>query len=399
VLPRKPLTAALACVLAGVSFACLWESAWRAPVAAQVPSPTQTPAAPGTCEAAASAATPGAAIAMRAYRVKPGDSLSQIARRFDVPLADLIQLNSIAVPDRIYPDQELAIPGGATPAPAQLAAMAGDDEDEESLPLAQPVAGVGAVNGVPAEQFVLIPAAVQKNIQAIYAQGQALHNDPHAFSKIGDSNMENPYFLAPFDGGAYRLGDYAYLQPVIDQFAGSFGRQSMAVRKGFHSWSVLDAKLADQTACQPGETPVACELRLNQPSLALIRLGTNDAGYPELLRQKLQTIVDECVRQGVIPILGTKADRVDGPEDANNGVVRQLAARNAIPLWDFDLIAQTMPGRGLGPDRVHLTILHPLDYTLPQAFQHGHSADNLAVLMVLQRVWQEAAQAPDISFP
>jgi hypothetical protein len=34
-----------------------------------------------------------------------------------------------------------------------------------------------------------------------------------------------------------------------------------------------------------------------------------------------------------------------------------------------------MPGSGLGPDRVHLTILHPLDYALPQAFRHGHSAD------------------------
>jgi hypothetical protein len=255
------------------------------------------------------------------------------------------------------------------------------------------------VNGVSADRFVLISAGVRKNIQAIYAQGQALRNNPRAFSKIGDSNMENPYFLAPFDGQAYRLGSYAYLQPVIDQFAGSFGRQSKAVRKGFHSWSVLDAKLADQAECRPDETPLACELRLNKPSLALIRLGTNDAGYPGLLRQKLQTIVDVCARQGVIPILGTKADRVDGPDDVNNGVVRQLALQNAIPLWDFDLIAQTMPGSGLGPDHIHLTILHPLDYTLPQAFQHGHSADNLAALIVLQRVWQAAAQPPDISFP
>jgi LysM repeat protein len=380
VLPRKPLTAALACILAGASFACFWESAWRAPAAAEAPLPAQTP---GTCEAA----TPGA---VQTYCVKPGDTLSQIARRFDVPLVDLIRFNSLAAPDRIYPDQEIAIPGGETPAPAQLAVTAGDEADE--APPAQPAVAAGAVNGVPADRFVLIPAAVQNNMCAIYARGQALGNNPHAFSKVGDSNMENPYFLAPFDGQAYRLGDYAYLQPVIDRFAGSFGRQSMAVRKGFHSWSVLDAKLADQAACRPGETPLACELRLQRPSLALIRLGTNDAGYPALLRQKLQTVVDECIRQGVIPILGTKADRVDGPDDVNNGVVRQLAAQNAIPLWDFDQIARTMPGRGLGPDHIHLTILLPLDYTLPEAFQHGHSADNLAALIVLQRVWQAAAQ-------
>jgi LysM repeat protein len=393
VTPRQSLTATLACILTSLSFSCLWASAWRAPAAVSAPSSSGAPASPTTCVAATPLATPEASLA---YRVKPGDTLSQIARRFDVPLAALIRFNSLAAPDKIYPDQEIAIPASAAgPAPAQPVAAMADDADD--LPALAPPAA--AVNGVSADRFVLISGAVQKNIQAIYAQGQARGNNPRAFSKIGDSNMENPYFLAPFDGQAYRLGSYVYLQPVIAQFAGSFGRQSMAVRKGFHSWSVLDAKLADQAVCQPDETPVDCELRLNKPSLALIRLGTNDAGYPGLLRQKLQSIVDECAQQGVVPILGTKADRVDGPDNVNNGVIRQLAAQNVVPLWDFDLIAQTMPDSGLGPDHVHLTILSPLDYTLPQAFQYGHSADNLAALIVLQRVWQAATQPPAISFP
>jgi hypothetical protein len=58
-------------------------------------------------------------------------------------------------------------------------------------------------------------------------------------------------------------------------------------------------------------------------------------------------------------------------------------------LWDFDLVAQTLPGRGLDADGVHMTTFYAHDYTLPEAFQRGHSVHNLTALIVLNRIWSE----------
>lgn len=248
------------------------------------------------------------------------------------------------------------------------------------------------VNGVQVDRFVVMPYSVKENIRLIYARGQALGNNPRAFSKIGDSTIENPYFLTRFDGGPYKLGDYAYLQFVINHFTGSFGRQSMAVRIGLHSWSALNAMWADKTKCKPNETPVGCEFRLHQPSIVFIRLGANDANAPKLFKEDMQKLVEYCVQSGVIPILSTKADRFKDPENIFNNAIRELAGENYVPLWDFDLVAETLPGRGLGEDNVHMTSFYSHDYTSPEAFQRGHGVHNLTALIVLDKVWQEITQ-------
>ena len=43
------------------------------------------------------------------YRVRPGDSLSQIAHRFKLDTADLLRWNGLTNNDLIYPGQELII--------------------------------------------------------------------------------------------------------------------------------------------------------------------------------------------------------------------------------------------------------------------------------------------------
>lgn len=223
-------------------------------------------------------------------------------------------------------------------------------------------------------------------VREIYERGQALGNNPRAFSKVGDCNSQWPFFLARFDSGEYDLGPYQYLQPVIDYFAGSFGRKSVAVWTGNHAWSVLDPTFADPTLCLAGETPLACEFRLHRPSVVLIRLGTNEANTPALFEQYLRSILDYAIERGVIPILGTKADQLEG-SDAINEIVRQLAAEYQVPLWDFGRIASTLPGRGLSGDGYHMT-WYPLTYSDPRALQQGHSVHNLTALIALYTVWQ-----------
>ncbi len=225
-------------------------------------------------------------------------------------------------------------------------------------------------------------------VREIFERGQALGNDPHAFSKVGDCNSELPFFLGRFDSGDYDLGPYAYLQPAIDYFAGSFGRQSMTVWTGSHAWSVLDPTWANPALCLPGETPLGCEFRLHRPSVVLIRLGTNEAYSPALFEQHMRAIIEYSIEQGVIPVLGTKADQLEG-SDRINDIVRQLAAEYEVPLWDFGRVASTVPGRGLREDGFHMT-WYPLTYGDPRALQAGHPVHNLTALIALNTVWQGA---------
>lgn len=68
---------------------------------------------------------PVTASAERTYIVQPGDTLSDIAARFETTVDALIAANSIADPNLIYVGQELVIPdgGNASPAPPSAAAQ------------------------------------------------------------------------------------------------------------------------------------------------------------------------------------------------------------------------------------------------------------------------------------
>lgn len=243
------------------------------------------------------------------------------------------------------------------------------------------------VNDVPFDEFVLMDAAVQDHIREIFAIGQALGRNPQAFSKAGDSTIESPYFLGRFDASPYNLGAYRFLQAVVNHFKGSYGRKSMAVRVGQHSWTLLNPAWADKQQCEAGESPLACEYRLNNPSVVILRLGANDAGVPKLFEKNMRAVVEYSLNQGVIPVLSTKPDQRKGTEQVN-AIVRQIAADYKIPVWDFDRVAQMLPDRGLGPDGVHLTGFYQHDYTLPQGLQRGHGVQNLTALILLDKIWR-----------
>lgn len=222
----------------------------------------------------------------------------------------------------------------------------------------------------------------------IYQYGLALGNNPRAFSKVGDCQATTPYFLAAFDSPSrYRLGEtYVYLQTTLDQFRGAFARESVAAETGFGAAAVLDPTWTSNADCQSQESPLACEYRLNRPSLALISLGTNDiwqtaADYEADLRQ----IIEYSIRRGVLPILSTKADNVEGDGHINQ-VVRNLAAEYEIPLWDFEVVAQALPNGGL-QDEYHLTWGQAF-FDDPAMLALGWPWRNLTALQTLDTVWR-----------
>lgn len=268
----------------------------------------------------------------------------------------------------------------ATGAPSPTA------EPTPTIPPSPTPLGPQAINGVPLAAIAPMDDATAANVRAIYERGQALGRDPRAFSKLGDSTLLNPHFLGPFDTGDYTLGEWAYLQETVDRWRGSFERHGIAANHGLHSWTVFDPMWADEEWCEAGEHLLACEFRLQNPSVVFIRLGSNDAGAPSGFRFNVKEVIEYAIDNGIIPIIGTKADRFEGSNE-NNDILRALAAEYDVPLWDFDLLANTLPGRGLDTDQVHLIIDElPHDYTDPAAFQRGHAMQDLSALIALDLV-------------
>jgi hypothetical protein len=98
---------------------------------------------------------------------------------------------------------------------------------------------------------------------------------------------------------------------------------------------VLNPTWADQEFCQPGESPVACELRLHNPSFAIVSLelwwlGRTSERYEDYMRQ----ILDLLIAKGVVPILATKADNVEGNYSLNY-ITAKLAYEYDLPLSNF----------------------------------------------------------------
>jgi hypothetical protein len=361
--------------------------------------------------------TPIPVPAVVIHIVRSGETLNGIARQYGVNANDLIALNGIGDPSLVIIGQSLIIPAqtsvetptprptlifdsppitptvtqSPTPTPTRTPDNPNFDAGIIDVPIPPMPDMPESINDVPIESIIVLPDAVRRNVRAIYLNGQAQGRNPRAFSKIGDSVIENPHFLTRFDSplDTYNLGNYDYLQAGIDHYRGSHGRQGVAVRRGMHAWTVVDPLWADPAQCEPNETVIACEFRLHNPSVVFIRLGSNDRGALESFTSGMAQIVEFSIVSGVIPVLITKADRREG-NNINNEMMRRIASEYSVPLIDFDLVSATLPGRGLDQDGIHLKSFFAHDYTSPIALQRGHGVHNLMALMMLDAIWRIA---------
>lgn len=246
---------------------------------------------------------------------------------------------------------------------------------------------VGFVNGVPVEHFIIMPPETRANVRQIFGKGQQLGRNPNAFSKVGDSISLTSHYFARFDQKRYDLGIYQELQDTIDYYDGSFERFGVALQIGLHAWIAFRPGVADQEKCEVDEHMVECELRLHNPSVLLIRLGTNDTASGDAYERAIRFAIEYSMENGVIPVLVTKSDRFEG-DDRHNNTMRALALEYRIPLWDFDIVAGTLPDRGLGGDDVHLTMYATNDYTDPATLSFGYPLSDLTGLMMLDAIRQ-----------
>lgn len=238
------------------------------------------------------------------------------------------------------------------------------------------------------KELPVIPV-VTDTAREIYQRGIEMGNNPNAFAKVGDCQNVHSYFLGIFDKpDEYELGDdYAYLQTTIDHFSGSFERGSEAVDNGFNVASVLSPLWSDPNQCDVGENPNECENRLHNPSIAIISMETWWSGEDsQLYEDYLSEIVEYWINEGVVPILATKADNVEGDHGINRAIAN-VARRYDVPLWNFWLAVQDLPNGGLTEDGFHLTFARNF-FNDPERLKAGWVMRNLTALQALNAVWR-----------
>ena len=217
----------------------------------------------------------------------------------------------------------------------------------------------------------------------VYLLGRKAGRDAHAFSVIGDCQSSPTYFLNLYDEGRYTLSENNQgLQETIDWYAGSFSHRSISVANGLTAPGALNPRWADPDQCNKNESPIHCEIRLHNPSVVLISLGTN--WHPSLSHQQyldyLYQIIEILLENGIVPVLSTKADNVEGDHNRNLAMA-QAAFEYRLPLWNFWAAVQHLPNHGLDKNRneEYLT-------------RKGWDVRNLSALQVLDQVRR---QLPD----
>jgi len=234
----------------------------------------------------------------------------------------------------------------------------------------------------------VVPVGVSERMMEVYQNGIVRGRDSNRFSKLGDCQNIDTYFLYIFDNGDYQLGEqYAYLHPTIEHFSGSWSRDSIAVISGSNVASVQTLYWSDPVQCSKDETPMACEIRKYNPSIALISFETWWGKKPAALYEdRLSSMVEYVLSQDVVPILATKADNTEGDNSINAAIAR-VAIKYEVPLWNFWAASYPLPNHGLSNDGFHLTFARNI-FDDPSHMEYAWPWRNLTALQAIDAVYR-----------
>ncbi len=301
----------------------------------------------------------------------------------------------------------------------------------QTTAIAAPHATLAAVT-VPGDYPILpvIHSSLKLRLQTILAAGQAQGNHLNVFAKVGDSITFSGEFLHGIGCTQEELAGYGNLATTIDYFrnttfpesysyfrdgaspyaycspySNAFNRVSAASVVG---WTAADALKPVNglihPECNEGELALHCELRVMQPSVALIMFGTNNMWAVSLpyFRADIERLIDETIALGVIPVVSTIPPRIAMPDGtpliaevaAANNIIIQIAEERQIPLWNYwgALQAPNMVNQGLKTDGTHPNT-YLVDYNITNAvdfstegLRYGYNQRNLTAVQLLDKI-------------
>jgi hypothetical protein len=294
----------------------------------------------GACRSGQAGAAPAATGIAVPEVVKLSSTTALIANT-------LISSNTVVPTSTQAPSASPTIPVQSSPTPPEATST----PTPEAIPqttLSSPTLTPTESVRLSADDWKLWPVIPQVPLhaRALYQQGLALGNDPHAFSILGDCQSLPETFMGVYETDPELVASLpADLQAVVANFSGSFNRESPTVKGGTTAGAVLwDAWHENKYTCQASETPLDCELRLHKPSIVIINLGTH---YETRNIIYMRMILDRLTAQGVIPILTTKADNRELDERLNQEMAL-LAVEYDVPLWNFWAAVSDLPNNGVG---------------------------------------------------
>ena len=283
-----------------------------------------------------------------------------------------------------------AIPTETSLTLAHTGNAADADESEDTTETQAPVGLTPTASPTPAPTLSdwrdapISPESISDRVLEIYAEGQRQGRDPAAFSVIGDCQSIPYVFMGPYGRGDQEPdAAESHLWNAVNYFEASFDRWAVTARGGFTAASILNSLQADPDECKPGETPLTCEFRINNPAFVLITLETwLDPETVDRYEVYLREILDTVIANGAVPILLTKADSSELRDGTHviNPVIVQVAYEYQVPVVNFWRAAQYLDNYGIDPDRegFHLS-------------EAGYKLKNTLALRALYQVWQNVA--------
>lgn len=229
------------------------------------------------------------------------------------------------------------------------------------------------------KDWPVIPVVSSKAIE-IYRRGLEQGTDPHVFSVLGDCQSLPETFMGTYDTQPAVVAALSpELKETILNFSGSFSRPEPTTKSGSTAAAMLwFAWHENKYGCQQNETPLDCELRLANPSIAFINLGTH---YETRNIDYLRKVIEKLIAHGTLPILATKADNRE-LDDRLNLEMAQLALEYDLPLWNFYAAVNDFPDHGVSVKAgdEHLGVI----YLVPAALERHR----LTALQALDAVWR-----------
>ncbi len=194
----------------------------------------------------------------------------------------------------------------------------------------------------------------------VYERGQEFERDSRTVTKVGDSLSADPYYLEIMAADEQVLGPFDYLAETVTYYGANADQGSVAAQKGLSSIVLFDPFWASDDICRANETPLECEYRLRNPSVAFIMFGPNDvlSMTYERYGQNMRQVVEETMALGIIPVLSTFSYHPEHPQwwqsvEFNLQLV-EIAEEYEVPLVNLWAASRPLEEYGLDIDRVHM---------------------------------------------